>query len=145
MARAVADPSGTFCRCCLSHWCNASTIGRLLAWRIARRASGVSSRTSTLDLVQLAEEFERLLSDRAAVVGPELVELASGVRHAARLSHSKLEAGLVAAKSSVTSWPCQPGFCSTPASRRKARTCCPPRLSAKSNTTAFIGLKLVVQ
>jgi hypothetical protein len=51
-----------------------------------------------LDVIQLAEELQRLLADLAAVVGPQLVELAPRVRHAADLGHAQLEAGLVAAE-----------------------------------------------
>ena len=47
-----------------------------------------------LDLVELTEELQRLLADLAAVVGPELVELAPCVRHAADLRRAQFEAGL---------------------------------------------------
>ena len=46
-------------------------------------------------LVELAEELLRLLADLAAMVGPELVELSPGVRHAADLGHSQFEPSLV--------------------------------------------------
>lgn len=49
-------------------------------------------------IVELAEELQRLLADLALMVGPQLMELVPGMRHAAHLGHAKLEAGLVAAE-----------------------------------------------
>jgi hypothetical protein len=48
-------------------------------------------------------------------------------------------------QSSVTSLHCQPGLFCVPGKPRKPRTCSPPRLSAKSKTTALTGLNGVVQ
>ena len=45
-ALAVSEPSGTFWRCCVSHWCSASAIGLVFSSRIAWRSSAPSSRTS---------------------------------------------------------------------------------------------------
>ncbi len=51
-----------------------------------------------LEVIEGAVERQRLLGDGAAVVDPQLVELAPGVRHTASLGHAELEAGLVAAE-----------------------------------------------
>ena len=49
----------------------------------------------TLDVVQRLEELQRLLAHLALVVGPEFVELATSVGHAAHLGHAQVEALLV--------------------------------------------------
>jgi len=46
-------------------------------------AVGIAGGALALDVVELGEELQRLLTDRAAVVGPEFMELAPGVRYAA--------------------------------------------------------------
>ena len=51
-----------------------------------------------LNVIQRGEELQRLLADLAAVVHPQLMELAPRVRHAACLGHTEFEAGLVAAE-----------------------------------------------
>ena len=57
---------------------------------------GVTVLDLTLEVVQPADDLQRLVSDRALVIGPQLVELTPRVRHAAYLGHAHLEAGLVA-------------------------------------------------
>ena len=49
----------------------------------------------SLHVIERAEQRQRLASDLAAVVGPEVMELAPGVRHAAGFDDSVLEQGLV--------------------------------------------------
>lgn len=51
-----------------------------------------------LDAVELAEELQRPLTDLAAMVDPQLVELPAGMGKAANLRHAQLEAGVVAAE-----------------------------------------------
>jgi hypothetical protein len=57
------------------------------------RRSATSARPRTA-----AEELQRCSPTWLLVVGPQLVELAPRVRHAAHLGHAQLEAGLVAAE-----------------------------------------------
>ena len=45
-------------------------------------------------IVELAEELQRLLADLALMVGPPLMELAPGMRHAAHLGHAKSKQAL---------------------------------------------------
>jgi len=73
---------------CIGQW-----PGRLAGFK---PGLAVGAGSCSLHLVKLAEELQRLLADLAAVVGPELMELAPGVRHAADLGHAQLEASLVA-------------------------------------------------
>ncbi len=57
-----------------------------------------ASATSPSSPYKLAEELQRLLGGLAAVVRPQLVELAPRVRHATDLGHVELEAGLLDAE-----------------------------------------------
>jgi hypothetical protein len=48
-----------------------------------------------LDVAQLAEELQRVFTHLAAMVGPQLVELAPRLRHTAHFGHAQLETGFV--------------------------------------------------
>lgn len=64
-----------------------------LALPVSAPARGVTLADLALEVVQLPEELQRLLGDGTLVVGPQLMELAPRVRHAADLGHPQLVAG----------------------------------------------------
>ncbi len=74
-------------------------VGRRPALLLPKQASllGIQFLRLPLDVVQHAEQLERVFGNLALVIGPQLVELAPGMRHAARFGNARPEQCLVAA------------------------------------------------